>query len=191
MRSGLAGATGSRRDVVPLTSTSRRTTLDARTMKQPQWCASTARADRSSTRSPAESIKLTADRSSSVVTPSARAASSVELRRSAVLRSSSPLARMRQASSSGSIVTLRRPGELTQTSSSCSSDFSFHSVRSGHSPLPVRDDSPVPCVTRRDRLGRWCAVRAVLGSGRDPEQFDCQIPLRLELEGVMEHGSIG
>jgi hypothetical protein len=53
--------------------------------------------------------------------------------------------------------------------------------------------------TRRARLGqrpregreRWSVAGAFLGTGRGPEQFDGQVPLRLKLEGVMEHGSTG
>src|SRR5687767_6289791 len=63
--------------------------------------------------------------------------------------------------------------------------------RSGRSPFPVRDASPVPRVGWRDRLGRWGVAGAVGGTGRDPEQFDRQVPLRLELEGVVEHGATG
>ena len=73
MRVELGGATSGSCDLVPLNSKSRHTALDARTMNHAQSCASTARAERSRTRSPAESMKLTADRSSSAVTPSARA----------------------------------------------------------------------------------------------------------------------
>ena len=114
----LGGATSGSCDLVPLNSTSRHTARDARTMKNAQSCVSTGRAELSSIRNPVESMKLTADRSSSAVTPSARAASSAELRRSAVLRSSSPLARMRQVFSSVSSVTLKSGTGLSEISSS-------------------------------------------------------------------------
>jgi KaiC/GvpD/RAD55 family RecA-like ATPase len=73
MRMELGGTTSGSCDLVPVNSTSRHTALDARTMNHTQSCASRARAERSRTRSPAVSMKLTADRSSIAVTPSARA----------------------------------------------------------------------------------------------------------------------
>ena len=76
MRVELGGATSGSCDLVPVNSTTRHTALDAPTMNHAWSCASKASPEQSRTRSPAVSMKLTADRSSRVVTPSASAASS-------------------------------------------------------------------------------------------------------------------
>jgi hypothetical protein len=56
MRVEPGGATNGSCDLVSVTSTSRHTALNARTMNHVQSCASMAHAERSRTRSPAESM---------------------------------------------------------------------------------------------------------------------------------------
>ena len=149
-----AGISG-RSDLVPVNSMTRHTTLDAQTMNHSQSCASAACAARTRTRSPAESMKLTADRSRNAVTPSARAASSAE------------------------------PGDPP-----CSG-------RARRSSYEARPLERLDCNSEK-RTGTHGNLELVIigtspssESGRDPEELDGQVPLRLKLEGVVEHGSTG